>query len=116
MSLDNTQAVSFTSVDVSRTVITPDPLNIIYANPGTAGSITVSLFQADDSLVGHGGHTVSFTGTYLDVNFITHDDTIDNSDGTYTATFTCRGSYPNNANITAHIDGIESVTFQIDCD
>ncbi|WP_298774796.1 invasin domain 3-containing protein [uncultured Shewanella sp.] len=116
VSLDNTQAVSFTSVDVSRTVITPDPLTIIYVNPSTAGSITISLLQADDSLVGHGGHTISFTGTYLDVNFITHDGTIDNSDGTYTATFSCLGVYPSNADITTHIDGIESVAFQIDCD
>ncbi|MCL1126546.1 hypothetical protein [Shewanella surugensis] len=113
--LGDNEMVNFTSVDVSKTTMTPDPLTIVYVDPGTTGSVTVSLFQADDSLVGHGGHTISFTGLYLPV-FITYDGTVDHDNGTYTATFTCLGIYPSNADITVSVDTIESNTFQIDCD
>ena len=115
VTLTTTPSVSFTQVDPGNTTLSPTTLVVSVA--GGPEITTLTLRQADNSLVGHGGHLVTVASTFIDTLGIIPSPIItDNSDGTYTISASCTIAIGSADTVTVSVDSVAVGTFSLDCD
>ncbi|MBN7796963.1 midcut-by-XrtH protein [Parahaliea mediterranea] len=110
--LTQTANVKFTLVDAISSTISPTSLS------GTEGDtlmdVTLTLRQADNSLVGHGGHTITFDGLAIDFG-LASTSYLDNSDGTYSISTICDNGFHGYQDIDIRVDAVTIGSYRVSC-
>lgn len=109
--LSNTAPLTITAVDTSLSAVSPDT---VAQDEGSTTNVTLTLRQADNSVVGHGGHTVTATGLAIDFGLVSVATT-DHDDGTYTLAVTCDNGFNGSQDINVNVNAVVVDTLSVSC-
>lgn len=109
--LSNTAPLTITAVDTSLSAVSPDT---VAQDEGSTTNVTLTLRQADNSVVGHGGHTVTATGLAIDFGLVSVATT-DHDNGTYTLAVTCDNGFNGSQDINVNVNAIVVDTLSVSC-
>ncbi|MGF1749186.1 beta strand repeat-containing protein [Vibrio cionasavignyae] len=111
LSITNTAAVSFTEVDGAATSLSS---NSISQDEGQTSNLTLTLRQSDNSVVGHGGHTVTVDGLVVQFGLVSMVSS-DIGDGTYSLAVTCDNGFNGEQSFDVLVDGVTVDSVAITC-